>query len=90
MAYFRSSPTQDRIFQFVIDYKRDHNGAPPTYQELADALEISTTTAYTRVMRLVARQRLELDENRRIVVPEGEFIYRAQPLLVPRKYSPNI
>lgn len=83
------SPTQDRIFQFVVDYKREHNGNSPTYQEIADEMELSKVTVYNRVMRLVVRMRLELDENRRIVVPEGEFVYRAQPLLVPRKYDQN-
>ena len=79
---FVISPTQDRIFAFIVDYKRDHNGNSPTYQELADALELSKVTVYNRVMRLVVRGRLDLDENRRIVVPDGEFVYRAQPLLI--------
>lgn len=77
------APKQDAIMQFIIDYKRDHNGAPPTYQEIADELGIcSKKNAYNLVQRLVIKGRLALDDKRRIVVPDGEFVYRSQFVLI--------
>lgn len=69
------APTQDAIFQFVLEYKREHNGNSPTYQEIANALELNTKTVYARVQRMVVLQRLALDNNRRIVIPQGRFVY---------------
>lgn len=59
----RESPAQDAVLEFVRDYKSDdeNDGNSPTYQDIADALGVSTTTAYNTVSRLIRRGKLQIN-----------------------------
>lgn len=64
----REAPAQEAILEFVRDYKQtdDADGNSPTYQEIADALGVSTATAYNTVMRLIRHGKLSINSKGKI------------------------
>jgi predicted transcriptional regulator len=60
---------------FLYEYKTDpaNDGNSPTYAEIASALGLAQTTVYNAVQKLVAKGRLRLNKNRRIVLPGGAY-----------------
>lgn len=66
----REAPAQDAVLEFVADYKAtsEADGNSPTYQEIAEALGVSSATAYNTVMRLVRHGRLRINKRGKIVL----------------------
>ncbi len=64
----REAPAQEAVLEFVRDYKQtdDADGNSPTYQEIAEALGVSTATAYNTVMRLVRHEKLKINSRGKI------------------------
>lgn len=70
------TPTQDRIVIFVRDWKGNpvNDGNSPTYQDIADGLGISITTAYTAIQKLIRRGRLKVNTKGKLVLPGGTYL----------------
>jgi Mn-dependent DtxR family transcriptional regulator len=68
-------PSQDKVLQFLRDYKADeeNDGNSPTYQQIAEALEISQGTAYTLVLRMVKRGVVKVNRRGKITLG-GKYI----------------
>lgn len=66
----RYAPAQDAILEYVSDYKQtsEADGNSPTYQEIAQALGVSSATAYNTVMRLVRHGKLRINKRGKIVL----------------------
>lgn len=64
----RPAPAQDAIFEFIRDYKRGEDGNSPTYQEIAEALGVTTATAYNTVLRLVRRGVVKINKRGKISI----------------------
>ena len=46
------SPRQDAVLNFIRDYAEQHHGRPPTFREIAAALDRCVTTVYYQVNAL--------------------------------------
>ena len=66
----REAPAQDAILEFVRDYKSSNemDGNSPTYGEIAEALGVSTATAYNTVSRLIRHGKLKINRRGKIVL----------------------
>lgn len=63
------------VFAFLCEYKRDHDGCPPTYAEISEAFGWgSAQTAWLHVQGLERDKRIEFDRNRKIRIIGGEYI----------------
>jgi len=75
--------TRNRILEFIIQYKREHEGASPSFREIcAGCYLASVSTVKYHLEELERTGRIERDEdnpNRNIRVPGGEWVYRGQP-----------
>ena len=71
----RESPSQDALLEFVRDYKQsdEADGNSPTYEEIANALGVSTATAYTLVLRMIKRGSIRVN-NRGKIVLGGKYL----------------
>lgn len=63
--------TQRALVEYVVDYKRAHDGNSPSYSLMAEALGIGVPTAYMTAMRLVAKGILSLNADRKLIVGRG-------------------
>lgn len=66
----RETPAQDAILEFVRDYKSsdEADGNSPTYNEIAEALNVSVATAYNTVSRLIRHGKLKVNGRGKIVL----------------------
>lgn len=71
----RAAPAQDAVLEFLRDYKAssDADGNSPTYEEIADALGISQSTAYNTVSRMVRRGIVKINKRGKIALG-GKYI----------------
>lgn len=60
--------TRERVFEFVVAYKKEHDGNSPSLREIADACHIVVSGAYYHLSRL------ELDNRVRISGPRSRTI----------------
>jgi len=59
----------EQVLAFVIEFKDEHDGLSPTYREIMDACDISSTSMVQRyLLRLERQGKIEcmLDQNQRI------------------------
>jgi len=75
----------ERIYQYIINYKRAHDGNSPTYREIRDACRISSTSIVSYwIDKLVASGRLRLSGDtgsRKIIVVGGQWSLAAEHIL---------
>ena len=64
---------RERVFRFIVDYKRDHDGLSPMWQEIADAVHISTATVRYHLQQLQIEGRVQLIKRRGITVEGGAW-----------------
>jgi hypothetical protein len=64
----RRSDTREAVFEFVVDYKRRHDGNPPSTPEIAEACAISDATAYYHLTKLEAEDRIHMGGERRCLI----------------------
>jgi len=71
----RPAPAQDAVLEFLRDYKKsdDADGNSPTYEEIAEALGISQSTAYNTVLRMVRRGIVKINKRGKIAIG-GRYI----------------
>lgn len=64
-----------KVYDFIKAFKVEHDGFSPTYAEIASNFGwASETTAWWHVDRLNDEHWILLDNERRITLPEGEYI----------------
>ena len=68
-----SAATRDQVFQYIVDYKRQHDGLSPTITSIARALFMNRTTARYHVMMLEHDGRIRLVGRRAIQVIGGAW-----------------
>ena len=79
MKLNKRSTMREAVFQFVIEYKRLHDGNPPSTPEIAQACAISPATAYYHLTKLDAEQRIRIGGERRcmIEVVGGQWAFKS-------------
>lgn len=65
--------TRDLVFQYIVDYKRQHDGVSPSLTELARRLAMNRTTARYHVLMLEHEGRIRLVGRRAIEVIGGTW-----------------
>ncbi|MBU0778412.1 hypothetical protein KKF82_09160 [Patescibacteria group bacterium] len=69
----------ERIFRYVVDYKAEHGGCSPSFEEIMDGVEgVSSTSAVSyNLDKLEGAGRIRMAEgqNRSIQVVGGRWIY---------------
>lgn len=69
----RLAPGQERVYAFIVEYKRTHDGNSPTYGQIATGCCISAKTAYIHCLKLFRWGRIAFTEDRRIILVGGEY-----------------
>jgi hypothetical protein len=68
-----SAATREQVFQYIVDYKRQHDGLSPTISGIARALFMNRTTARYHVMMLEHDGRIRLVGGHAIQVVGGTW-----------------
>jgi len=68
-----STPTRDRVFSTVVEYKRQHNGLSPSLKEIGTALQLSASTVRYHLLMLEKEGRIRLTGRWGIEVPGGAW-----------------
>jgi hypothetical protein len=68
-----SAVTREQVFQYIVDYKRQHDGLSPTITAIAQALFMNRTTARYHLMMLEHDGRIRLVGRRAIQVIGGAW-----------------
>ena len=68
-----SADTRERVFEYIVDYKQDHDGLAPSITEIARKLYLSRTTARYHVMMLEHEGRIRVLGRRAIQVIGGAW-----------------
>lgn len=67
----------ERVYRYIVQYKRDHDGNSPSYRQIMDACDVSSTSQVSLTIDLLRRQgRIRLLENgtaRSIAVVGGKW-----------------
>lgn len=65
---------EKEILRFVIEYKMDHNGNSPSYDQIMDACEISSKSEVKRILEgMEGAGLLNLNGRRGIEIPNSEW-----------------
>lgn len=72
---------QERVYQYLVDYKEDNNGLSPSLREIADRFGYRSHSTVTIILdALELRGFLRRDEQGRIIIPDIRVEYVGQPL----------
>jgi predicted transcriptional regulator len=63
--------TRERVFEFIIDYKRIHDGLAPGIKEIAKGCVLSVSTVKYHLLRLENEDRIRIVGRRAIEVIGG-------------------
>ncbi|HML25004.1 MAG TPA: hypothetical protein PKD09_25340 [Aggregatilinea sp.] len=65
--------SRDRIYEFIVRYKREHDGLAPAITEIAEGCFLSVSTVKYHLFMLEREDRIRLDGRRRIEVVGGKW-----------------
>jgi hypothetical protein len=68
-----SAVTRDLVYQYIVEYKRQHDGLSPSISEMARVLSMNRTTARYHVLMLEHEGRIRLVGRRAIEVIGGTW-----------------
>jgi len=72
----------EQVFEFIVDYKRSHDGCAPSFEEIMDGVEgLSSTSVVSYWLdKLEADERIEMTagQNRSIRVSDGRWEYEGR------------
>ena len=78
---YKSFYNYDLVVEFVIQYKMEHNGNSPAYDQIMEACDISTKSHVKYILdRLQEDGKIELEPGnaRSISVYGGEWVYHGE------------
>jgi hypothetical protein len=62
------------VFQFIVKFKKEHDGNSPAIREIGAACDISSTSAVVYILKTLVRQgRIKLWGTRGITVTNAEW-----------------
>jgi len=64
-------PTRERVFRFIVEYKRQHDGLSPTVEEISRACVLHTSTVKYHLLKLENQGRIRIVGRRAIEVIGG-------------------
>ncbi len=66
-----SPSTRDFVFQFIVRYKRDHDGLSPAIKDIAEGCALHESTVRYHLMKLQIEDRIRVLGRRAIEVTGG-------------------
>lgn len=78
MSFAKSEPRVSAIFDFIVQYKQEHDGNSPTIREIGDAVGLrSSSTVNYYLQRLVKEKKIYIADNlsRSIEVIGGSWAF---------------
>ncbi|WP_119067819.1 winged helix-turn-helix transcriptional regulator [Aggregatilinea lenta] len=69
----KGTSSRDRIFEYIVRYKREHDGLAPAITEIAEGCYLSVSTVKYHLFMLEREDRIRLDGRRRIEVVGGKW-----------------
>jgi SOS-response transcriptional repressor LexA len=67
------NPTRDQVFEFIVEYKREHDGISPSVREIAEGCVLSESTVKYHLLKLENERRILVKGRRAIEVVGGEW-----------------
>lgn len=67
------SPAREQVFQFIVNYKRVHDGLSPVVREIAVGCVLSESSVKYHLLRLENEGRIKLKGRRGIEVTGGAW-----------------
>jgi hypothetical protein len=68
-----SDDTREQVFQFIVVYKREHDGLAPSIKEIAEACFLHISTAKYHLFMLERENRIRIMGRRLIEVVGGAW-----------------
>ncbi|MCL4238593.1 MAG: hypothetical protein KJ047_10130 [Anaerolineae bacterium] len=72
-------PTRERVFRFIVEYKRQHDGLSPAIKEISRACVLHTSTVKYHLLKLENQGRIRINGRRAIEVIGGVWNLPDQP-----------
>lgn len=67
--------SRDEILAFIIDYKREHDGCAPSFDDVVEGTGYSKSTVSHHIGQLEKYGYLKTEGHRMIAVTGGEWVY---------------
>ncbi|MEW6580741.1 MAG: hypothetical protein AB1435_16315 [Chloroflexota bacterium] len=64
-------PTRERVFRFIVEYKRQHDGLSPAVKEISRACVLHISTVKYHLLKLENQGRIRIVGRRAIEVTGG-------------------
>jgi len=64
---------RDRVFEFIVEYKREHDGTAPSIKEIAQSCFLSKSTVKHHLFMLEREKRIRVVGRRAIEVIGGSW-----------------
>jgi predicted ArsR family transcriptional regulator len=64
---------RDQIFEYIVNYKREHDGLSPLWQDIAEAVHISKATVRYHLLQLQVSGHIRLIKRHGIAVEGGAW-----------------
>lgn len=64
-------PSRERVFRFIVEYKRQHDGLSPAIEEISKACALHTSTVKYHLLKLENQGRIRIVGRRAIEVSGG-------------------
>jgi len=76
MEAIQTYPDLDTIFRYVIEYKRKMDGNSPSVRQIADALEIPSSSVHLHLQELERRQLIRrIPHTRQLCIANGRWTW---------------
>jgi SOS-response transcriptional repressor LexA len=72
-GYMSDASTRDKIFNFIVKYKSEHDGLAPSNKEMAQACFISISSVKHHIFMLEREDRIRVKGRRAIEVTGGNW-----------------
>jgi hypothetical protein len=74
-----SAVNRERVFDFVVEFKREHDGLAPSWKQIGDACNLAQSTVQYYLLQLEGMKRLRLKGRRGIEVIGGTWDFDDDP-----------
>ena len=75
---YKSAHNYDEVVDFIIQYKKEHNGNSPAYDQIMESCDIYTKSHVKYILDSLAQEgkvELEPGNARSISIPGGQWVY---------------